>query len=315
MVGKRTGTCKHMNKYIGLCTVIPATCIVIVSCGSSQPSKSQMTTQLQTELPPYIEVVSFKEEASEDLGNKAEPLIKTRFSAKLKLGEDVFLTAASIPSLPADRQSDVSFIKRANLKGEKIELHGVATSQMLNGEWKTSFDYDTNPFPALGHPRRAFGNGTVLRDSEEEKEYIEKIEKEIEEDKAYFSSLMTEGKYFSGQRSDDKKSRKTPIGLKLISIDEQDKNFVGELHFPDSDLIVEAQGEILEFGIRFVSGQPITGRVRSTGSTYTLEFSNRQELKGRWNGERPARSFGLVPETAIYPDGIVRMSGDVSLTL
>jgi hypothetical protein len=127
------------------------------------PDKDHLQSRLATELPAYVRVTAFDIQASENIGNKVEPVFRTRFSAGIELTTDTFL--------PAHQEVGAVFVVPHLSSGEERKVYGLADSALTGGAWNTNFKFDANPLQSLGQPRDLFyGTATrvIIRGSAEE---------------------------------------------------------------------------------------------------------------------------------------------------
>jgi hypothetical protein len=166
---------------------------LVVSCSKTDPMESgpdqaALKALLATEIPAYIQLRDLRVQASQNVGDKVEPLFKTRFSATIELAADTFLQS----SLEEGAVIIVPHLKA----GTRREMYGLANSKLSAGAWKTEFTLDANPIPSLGRPRDSFTGGTVVvrgsaeetafrealikRRGEEERQQLEAGQREVE---------------------------------------------------------------------------------------------------------------------------------------
>lgn len=130
------------------------------------PTDNELESRLATELPAYISIAKFRVEASENVGDKVDPLFKSRFRAVIRLEADTFLESS---------REESAIIVAPHLKsGEERELFGKAISRLRAGAWRVHFELENNPVPDMGKPRDFFSGGQVLiRGSSEEAAFRE----------------------------------------------------------------------------------------------------------------------------------------------
>ncbi len=308
-----------MSYYGRIFSWISISCVAFVySCGQANPSQLELNRQLQLKLPEGIQVEYFEKKASDNLGNDAQLLVQTRFYARLTLVEDTFFSASNLDSIPQERQKDISFIKQAETKGKLVDLYGIATSRLVNEEWQTEFQYDTDPTPSLGKPRNSFGNRTVLRDSPEEQAFIIEVKRQIKEDRAFLVSMLKENKQYSGERRQDDVDGVRPFFLQFESFDQRSNKFIGKLEYPTlNNAVIEIQGDLSDDGLTFTTTKILRGENLSVGTVYNMYPVNRNYLQGRWEGKQPIL-FGAIlfgPGSNVDQDGAVPIGGEISIQL
>jgi len=137
--------------------------------GENKPATSDLKKALTLQLPGHISLDSFSVEASQNLGNKVEPLYAVRFQAAVKAMVDLYKEDRS--------ENGVRFISIVSDKGKKADIFGKITSRLYQGAWQHNFDIDGNPFAGLGAPLTQFSGGRVIiLGSDEEKKYYAEIE-------------------------------------------------------------------------------------------------------------------------------------------
>jgi hypothetical protein len=130
----------------------------------SGPSSAELRRKLATELPAYLEVVSLDVRASENAGDRVQPLFRTRFQAVVELAEPTFREVA--------REGEALIVAAAGAKGARRQVFGLAVSELRSEEWSTVFHLENDPRLAFGLPRDAFDGGrVVVQGSPGEREY------------------------------------------------------------------------------------------------------------------------------------------------
>lgn len=146
-------------------------CASVVFAGACQrdpsvsgPGATQLQSRLATELPAYLRLTRLRVEASENVGDKVQPIFKSRFRGTVQLTAETFLQSAI--------EDGVVLLVSHLKEGVTRELFGVAVSKLSAGSWKTEFSFDNDPIPGLGRPRDFFPGGkVVVRGSAEETEW------------------------------------------------------------------------------------------------------------------------------------------------
>jgi hypothetical protein len=159
-------------------TVLLVVFIIMSACsGENKPATSDLKKALTLHLPGHVSLNSFSVEASQNLGNKVEPLYAVRFQAAVKAMVDLYKEDGS--------ENGVRFVSLVSDKGKKADIFGKITSRLYQGAWQHNIDIDGNPFAALGTPLTQFPGGRVIiRGSNEEKSYYAEVERKNKEIKA-----------------------------------------------------------------------------------------------------------------------------------
>lgn len=132
----------------------------------SGPGEQLLASQIRAQLPGHVRLGSWHVEASENVGDRVEPIFKSRFRATVVLAEDTFEEASV--------EDGALIIVRHLKQGAQRDIGGLATSRLSAGTWKTEFVIDDNPIPALGRPQASFAGGRALvRGSAEETAFRE----------------------------------------------------------------------------------------------------------------------------------------------
>lgn len=146
--------------------------IILVGCsGEYKPATSGLKTALIQSLPSHMEVKSFSVQASENLGNKVEPIYGSRFQATVATMVDLY---------KIDTQDKrVTFVRLFTEKGKQTDIFGKIISRLYQGAWKHYSDIEGNPIGNLGEPlNQIFDDRVIVRGSDEEKKYYAEIESE-----------------------------------------------------------------------------------------------------------------------------------------
>ncbi len=123
---------------------------------------------LAVQLPAHVALAGFEVTALVNQGTPADPLYKARFQATAELRTPTFEEVGRI--------GPVTWLQLVRGPGERARLHGTATAtRAANGPWQVEFALELNPLPRLGQPREAFPGVTVVRGSEEEKEFFGRL--------------------------------------------------------------------------------------------------------------------------------------------
>lgn len=264
--------------------------VLIAGCSQNiSPSQDIIQESLQEKLPPYSEIESFQIEKSENLNTETDPKIQARFTANLKIVEDLYETAIPKDSILdfnplATRDKDsVEFIRKKTSKGEKLTVYGLSISEQYADTWKTRFKFDENPFNSLGIPRNQYTSGTIISGSEEEKKYRKKKRDKI------ISRLFSEE--HRGHLQDG--LYRHSFVTSFLPYDEESGNFEGTItflggsrknikgNFSDSKLTFETTS--------FSSGKDAWG----LGTQYSFDMNDTtpsQPILGSW--EHPGKAGG-----------------------
>lgn len=144
---------------------------------ASGPTAKDLQSRLAPELPAFIKLRDLSIAASSNVGDRVDPVFKTRFSASIELLSDTYQQAAI--------EDGAVIVVPLLSKGTSREVFGVAQSTWYAGAWKTAFAYEGDPVPALGRPRDMFGAGIVLvRGSDEETRFRADVRKRQVDDEA-----------------------------------------------------------------------------------------------------------------------------------
>jgi len=176
-----------MNKLIiAILVLFP---VVLTSCSEKDnpPTTNELKNALILYLPAHIEVKSFTVQASQNLGNKVEPLYGSRFKATIEIIADLYAVDKTI--------NKAIFVRLNTLKGTQTEIFGKIKTQLYQGALKYNFDIDGNPTDNLGKPLNQISGGNIIiRGSDEEKKFIAELKEETEQlagKKAQPTSLIT----------------------------------------------------------------------------------------------------------------------------
>ena len=107
--------------------LVGCACLVAVGCQrdpiETGPHRELLQSQLATELPAYVKLSAMRIEASENVGDKVQPVFKARYRGTLSLTTDTFVQASV---------EDGVIILAPHLKsGTTRELYGIAVSTLL----------------------------------------------------------------------------------------------------------------------------------------------------------------------------------------
>jgi|GEM_PF-5962161 len=150
--------------------------LMLTACSKLEPPKSMLEDQLKKDhLPKYWSLSKFIVTTSENVGSKTEPIIKSRFEAKLISTEDLFKQVFQI--------DEHAIIEKIYDMGRQETLYGIVTSKYIAGQWNLEYKLENGSFLHEGVSISNF-NKAVLKGSDKEKELFSKWEgvvaKEIE---------------------------------------------------------------------------------------------------------------------------------------
>src|SRR3990172_12442666 len=109
-------------------------CIVLIGIGCSRdpyesgPSETDVRNRLATEFPAYIEIRSLDLRATENVGDKVQPMFKIRFEGEIQLREDTYGESG--------READAILIAPVMKSGDRRKLYGVAMAAYKGGTWQ-----------------------------------------------------------------------------------------------------------------------------------------------------------------------------------
>lgn len=282
-------------KY-SLLPVVTISCIPVVliaSCSQNNtPSQASIHESLQKELPRFTKIESFQVEKSENLGTETEPKIQARFKANLKINEDLYVETGSESFVSYLRAEDTKFIKKRTDKGKKVDMYGLSISERYEDTWKTDFKLESDPFRGLGNPRIEYGPEAIVKGSEEEKKYNQRIENNLKKYKKEAISKLF-NKTNSGHL--DGGFRKHQFELRLTSDEKDVNNVKGTITF--GKIVKGVEGEISDDKISFLTTEIVDGKELDgwgLGTKYLFDlddqFPNSNSLIGTW--ERKDKSNG-----------------------
>jgi len=136
-----------------------AVLLVLAGCGDRGPAAGDLKRSLAEELPVPWKIESLQIEASENTGNEAEPIYKSRIRVALSAAEDRYSVHRGYGS--------ARVIAHVVEKGKREELFGYAESRLSSDGWTTGFSFD-RPYPGTGQPRSEISGDPVLVEGTEE---------------------------------------------------------------------------------------------------------------------------------------------------
>lgn len=144
---------------------------------ASGPTPQELSNKLATEFPAFVKVTGFEVQVSENIGDKVEPVFKSRFQGTIALTTDTFREAR--------REGPAVFIKPAFPSGEHRQVFGVALSKLKAGAWDAVFQLDGDPITDLGLPRDLFkAERIVLVNSPDEEAFRQEQKRDLEKAEA-----------------------------------------------------------------------------------------------------------------------------------
>lgn len=167
---------KYPAQFVSL--ILLSTVMFLGGCAKDPsavgPTSDELRNRFRTELPAYVTLPSFDLQVSENVGDKVEPVFKSRFKASLRLDADTYTETS--------REDGAIFIAPHLKTGTKRDIYGKALSTLKAGSWQIGFEVDNNPLRDMGQPRDFFSGGVVIvKGSAEETAFREKQRKERRE--------------------------------------------------------------------------------------------------------------------------------------
>ena len=175
-----------------------------------------MREKFALELPPYWNLEDFKIETSANYGTSVEPIIKSRFTAKIALNSDTFVEAGE--------DGPIIFLRPVLRTGATSMAYGISTSEHKAATWITKFVLTNNPMVDVGNPRDFFPGRTIIRGTEEEREFYEYLELEEEQQhRLKLSRLSREKQLKEIERQAELASLEHETQLRLTKQNEEKK--------------------------------------------------------------------------------------------
>ncbi|SCY56816.1 hypothetical protein [Desulfoluna spongiiphila] len=255
-------------------------------CSSNKgPSENEIEKTLAVHMPAFINIASFKIEASQDVGTEVDPLYQTRFRASLQINADTFLEQRD--------EGNVLFVLPVKKKGENIEVYGRAESKLYAGSWQNSLKLDGSPLRNIGVPLSMFNSpNIIIKGSPEEKEYKAEqqrlAEERIQAEKKRFDrrqkavhSAFSDGSILKGEASSRKDN--WPFILTIKSFDASDGKWAGEMKWITLNAVHKVEGTIIGTMIRFKETDFIKKGNAIIGCVYNLDMDDNEiRLTGTW---------------------------------
>jgi hypothetical protein len=189
---------------------------------SANPRIEELREKFVLELPPYWNLDDFKIETSANYGSSVEPIIKSRFTAKIALNLDTFVEAGEV--------GKIIFLRPVLRVGTTRMVYGISTSEPRAGTWITNFELTNNPMVDVGNPRDFFPGRTIIRGTEEEREFYEYLKLEEEQQHSLkLSRLKQEKQLKEIERQTELEKIAHETQLKLTKQNEEQKLELGRL--------------------------------------------------------------------------------------
>lgn len=279
--------------------IVPLLILVVISLLSScrrdqfatGPGETELEAKLTTDLPGFLRITSFKVEAAENIGDKVEPVFKSRFRATLTLQSDTFLEASREPG---------AIIVVPHLKASTTrELYGKAVARLKAGAWQVAFSFDNNPIPDLGKPKDFFSGGEVIeRGSQQESTYLErraKAQEQVTQEAVAAEKVGSErlralltsslSRFLSG---DSRSGNEVwPMRLRLGSFDKSTGHVVGQVDWPSLNASHKIVGDVVGNTFVFKETEFIKRGNAILNCVYTLTASSPSTLDGTYACGKP----------------------------
>jgi hypothetical protein len=161
-------------KFVRLLVVFAAWAVVSDAFAQEAPSPEDISRAIREQVPSFWTVDEVRITASVNLGDPVEPNVKQRFEAVATPAVDLFVPdsaaagsfAPFLPLLPTAAG------------GSHRTLYGVATSTYRAGAWTVQVVLE-NPVSDLGKPTDLFSQPTIVRGSEAEKAFADRLRTDI----------------------------------------------------------------------------------------------------------------------------------------
>ena len=152
--------------------------VILVACsGENKPATSELKAALTQSMPGHVDLNSFSVQASQNFGNKVEPIYGSRFKATVSAMVDLYKIDK--------KDKGIAFARLVTRRGKQTEIFGKIMSKLYQGAWKHNIDIDGMSIPNLGIPLNKISDGRVIvRGSDEEKNYYAEIERKEKERRA-----------------------------------------------------------------------------------------------------------------------------------
>lgn len=245
-----------------------------MSCsGDNKPANSDLKATLTHSLPSHIEINSFSIKASQNFGNKVEPIYASRFQASVVSLVDLYKIDK--------KDKKVIFVRLATEKGKEIEIFGKIKSRLYQGGWKHDIDIDGTPIRHLGVLlNQISAEHVIVRGSNEEKKHLAEIKRREAELRRNISNAK---KIFVGTwRDENSLVTFKADGTYVVKFNNGNENY-GKWNVVDDYISLKA--EMLKYK---------DGKTKSLNVTYKSQIiyidKNRYTMKDsdstKWHGKR-----------------------------
>lgn len=173
--------------------VLFAVSCLLAACGSNQPSKQDIISALQSNLPTYIKIESIGIEATEKVGSEVDAKVRMRFKGKASLTEPLYTSSGGY--LYVDGKG-VTVLEESAPAGQRLEFYGIAQAAYKIDRWDVGFEERAFTPTVRGRPVSNFtpAEKYVVKGSEEEAALIAKKEQQdaarAQEEKARAKALV-----------------------------------------------------------------------------------------------------------------------------
>ncbi len=147
--------------------LISVTVFMLFSCSNNtnEPNKNDIIEVIELELPVYFDLNNFKIEVTENIGNKIEPVVRSRFKANVVTKMPLFIKQKEL------LKKDV--LKEVTSKGKTYQAYGISVSAFTKDMWLTKIEKVEITPEVLGLPLLNWKDGSyVISGSKEEKKLI-----------------------------------------------------------------------------------------------------------------------------------------------
>ncbi len=245
---------------------------------NNEPSTEDISNALKFELPNSVALQSFQIEVSENIGNKAEPLVRTRFKAKALLTENLYTSNTKI--------LNKNLLKGTLEKNREIAIFGISYSEYKMDRWDVKFD-KINMSPNIsGKPLSNWAsNEIVISGTDDEKALIKEQslleEKKISEKRNRLISTLKSKKAFTGMAGDP--SAKWPFKLFFENFNPQNESFTGKMEWPSLEGTTKIRGNLIGNTIVFKEVAHIKKGDVILNTVYEINSIDDNKMSGTWN--------------------------------
>lgn len=152
--------------------ILALTCL-LVACGSSQPSSSDIRAAFEQEMPGLLELKDFKLEQARNTGSEENPVWVARAIATVAPREATY----EIDTV----EGGVRILKPVFAAGQRFNTYGTVRSVPSDKGWRHSFQNDGSSNPTLGRPRGDYGPDALVVGSPEADALLAEIKRKREE--------------------------------------------------------------------------------------------------------------------------------------